>query len=78
MKNISNKELIQKTNQLRLKEKEVLCELLVYLGEIDKRKLYRDEGYSSFYAYVESLGYSKGATYRRVEVSRFLKQTLNY
>lgn len=72
---LTNKELVAETKQLRAKEKEILYALLLHLGEIDARKLYRDEGYSSFFAYLEvGLGYSKASAYRRVEAARFLKK----
>lgn len=71
---LSDRELIQETGRLRAREKEALYGLLLHLDEIDKRKLYRDEGYSSLFTYLtEGLGYSEASAYRRVEGARFLK-----
>jgi len=72
---LSDEKLVNRTKNLRAKEKELLNGLLLYLGELDQRKLYRDEGYNSFFAYLEAgLGYSKASAYRRVEAARFLKK----
>ena len=72
---LSDKELVSNTMVLLGKEKEILHKLLLLFGEIDKRKLYRDEGYSSLFVYLrDGLGYSKAAAYRRFEAARFLRK----
>ena len=61
---LSDKALITETLGLRGKEKEILHQLLILFGEIDSRKLYRDEGYPSLFVYLhEGLGYSKSGAY---------------
>ena len=73
--NLSDKELVTRVETLRAKEKRLLHELLLHFGEVDSRKLYRDEGYSSMYAYLrDGLGYSEGGAYRRISVARLLKR----
>ena len=75
MQDLSDKELIETTTTLRGKEKELLFELLLHIGEIDGRGLYRDEGYPSLFVYLNTgLGYSKAASYRRVQVARLLRR----
>lgn len=72
---LSNEQLVGKTKQLRSNEKEVLYSLLLHLGEVDERGLYREEGFSSFFTYLEvGLGYSKASAYRRQEGARFLRK----
>ena len=74
VKDLSDRELVGNTEALRKREKEILFELLLHLGEIDERKLYREEGYSSFFCYLsDGLGYSRASAYRRVQAARFLK-----
>lgn len=71
----SDSKLVSETTRLREEEKEILYSLLLHIGEIDERKLYRDEGYSSLFTYLNlELGYSKGASYRRIEAARLLRK----
>ena len=72
---LSDRELVRETESLRAKEKRLLHKLLGHFGEVDSRKLYRDEGYSSMYAYLrDALGYSEGGAYRRIAVARLVKR----
>lgn len=72
---LSDRELIQETHELRGKEKAILSKLLLHFGEIDERKLYRNEGYPSLFTYLtEALGYSNASAYRRVTGARFLNE----
>lgn len=67
--------LLSSTKSLRQKEQGALHELLCHFGEILFRKLFRDAGYSSMFAYLhEGLGYSKGGAYRRVLVARCMRK----
>lgn len=61
VKAMSDSELLVGAQVLRAREKEALYALLIHLGEIDQRKLYLEQGYSSLFSYLEvGLGYSKG------------------
>jgi hypothetical protein len=64
-------ELTERLYQLRVKEREHLVEFLVYLGELDRRKLYLDLAFSSCFQFcVEQLGLSRSSTFRRVVAAR--------
>jgi len=71
MNTLSNDQLVEKIKELRGEEKKVLALLLRYLHELDQRKLYRELGYPSLFAFcTEALGYSEGAAYRRIAAAR--------
>jgi len=76
MKTLSNDELIKKIKkikELRGEEKRILALLLEYLHELDNRKLYRELGYPSLFAFcTKALGYSEGAAFRRIAAARAL------
>ena len=51
------------------------AELLAYLAEIDRRKLYRPAGYSSMYRYcVGHFHFSEGAAYKRILAARLIRK----
>ena len=57
-------------------EREATAAVLELLAEIDSRKLYLKEGYSSMYSYLTTeLSYSEGAAQRRIECARALNIT---
>jgi hypothetical protein len=66
-------ELTERLYQLRVKEREQLVEFLVYLGELDRRKLYLDLAFPSCFQFcVEHLGLSRSSTFRRVVAARLV------
>ena len=74
MEILSDDQLVEKIKGLRGREQKVLALLLGYLHELDKRKLYRELGYPSLFAFcTRALGYSEGAAYRRIAAARALR-----
>src|SRR6476661_7903953 len=72
---ISNLELLEKTKALVLHERKVMREVLEHLEEIDRRKLYALEGYSSLFQYAETaLGYTPNEAYTRISSMRLMRQ----
>ena len=72
---LSKSELVAKLEVLRAKEREVLFKLLCYLGEVDRRKLYLELGYSSLFSFcTQKLGYSEGAAQRRIQACRVMRE----
>jgi 5-methylcytosine-specific restriction endonuclease McrA len=68
---LTNRALLARVDELVRRERRVQAALIANLSELDARRLYLDEGCSSFYAYcVERLGYSESAAYRRMEAAR--------
>ncbi|MBI3019053.1 MAG: hypothetical protein HYY61_04100 [Deltaproteobacteria bacterium] len=68
---LKDKELLEKFGVLVREEREVIADVIVHLSEIDRRKLYALEGYSSLFSYcVEKYHYSESAAYRRIQAAR--------
>ena len=70
-KQLSNKELLSLTKLLVQKERNIHIQVLRHLVEIDSRKLFFRQGFSSLFDYaVRELSYSEGAAYRRIKAMR--------
>ena len=60
---LSDKELLQKLIEADKKETCLTAEILLFLAETDKRKIYLQYGYSSLFSYcTEKLRYSESAS----------------
>src|SRR5258708_2503855 len=74
LKNISDDSLLDSLKNLKSNENKTIAEIVLHLYEIDSRGIYRDIGFSSLFSYChEALGYSEGATFRRIQAARCLK-----
>ena len=68
---LKDKERLKKFCVLVRQEKEATASVVSHLAEIDRRKLYAQEGYSSLFNYVtQKYHYSEGAAYRRIQAAR--------
>jgi hypothetical protein len=75
LKNLDNKTLLTEISDLVKKEKRTTLEILDYLSEIDERRLFLEEGYSSLFDFcVRFLNYSEGEALRRIQASRATKK----
>ena len=71
IKQLNNEELLSRTKLLVQKERDIHIQVLHHLAEIDSRKLYFKQGFSSLFDYaVRELGYSEGAAYRRIKAMK--------
>ncbi len=65
--------------KLRGKEREAIAELILYLAEVDSRRVYREFGFASLFSYCNGkleaggLGYSAGGAQRRVLAARAVR-----
>jgi hypothetical protein len=67
----SDEKLVYELKDLLARDCALEAELLVYIGEVDHRGLYRDEGCSSMFAYcTRMLHLAEGPAYRRIHVAR--------
>ena len=74
VKNLNNQQLLSQTKLLVQKERNIHIQVLRHLGEIDSRKLYLEQGFSSLFDYtVKELGYSEGAAYRRIKAMKLCR-----
>jgi len=71
MTELNNKDLIEALKKLKGRENQIVAELIRYLSEVDRRKLYLELGYPSLFAYCcKALKYSESAAYRRIAAAR--------
>ncbi|MCP5044785.1 MAG: hypothetical protein GY944_27460, partial [bacterium] len=72
---LSNEQLLAQLPVLRSKERRAIAEVIVYLAEVDRRKLFLREACSSLYTFcVERLGYSEDAAMKRMRVARLYRK----
>ena len=68
---LSSPDLLSATRKLVHTSRGVEVELLLHLGEIDARKLYLDQPFSSMFAFcVGEYGFSEDAAYARITLTR--------
>jgi len=71
VESLSNSDLLSATRELVHSSRCVEAELLVHLGEIDERKLYRERSFGSMFAFcVGELGFSEDSAYSRINLAR--------
>lgn len=72
---LKNHELLENFKTLVRQEKESTAAVVTYLAQIDKRKLFAQEGYSSLFNYLtQKYHYSESAAYRRIQAVRLSVQ----
>ena len=72
---LSDRELLDATERLAGDERRTTAELLALLAELDTRKLYLGEGYSSLFSYcTQRLHLSESAAYSRITAARAARQ----
>jgi hypothetical protein len=75
MSQLSDHQLKADFFQLSQKGHRLDAELLLYLGELDQRRLYREEACSSAFGFcVTRMGYSEDVAYKRVGAARLMRQ----
>jgi len=76
MKELNDKELVVALKKLKGRENQIIAELIKYLCEVDRRKLYLELGYPSLFTYCcRALKYSESAAYRRIAAARVYRDT---
>ena len=61
LQTLSDSELLLQTRSLVSRERALTTELLAHLREVERRRLYAEQGYSSLFDYVRrGLGYCEG------------------
>ncbi len=72
---LSNTELVAELKALVETERDASLKVIEHLRELDDRKLYRDLGFSSLFAYCTGeLQYSEAAAHRRITAARYSKE----
>ena len=66
-------QLTARLHELRRQERHLLVELLAYVGEVDRRRLYLELGYPSLWAFLtQHLGYASSSAGRRCIAARLM------
>lgn len=72
---LSNNELLERVKRLAEREREATTSLIAHLAELDARRLYLAEGYSSLFSYCTLvLRLSESAAFRRIEAARAIQK----
>lgn len=72
---ITDNELVKQLENLAIKEHDATVQILVCLGELDRRRAFLKLGYSSIYALcTRRLKYSEGAAHRRICSARVIRE----
>ncbi len=75
LKNISNKDLLLRTENLVQTERKIMHLVLTHISEIMERKLYADLGFDSMYTMmIKKYGYSEPSALRRIDAAKLLKK----
>lgn len=74
LKSLSDSQLLSTLQELNDKEHEATLQILLYLIEVENRRLYAEEGCSSMFTFcTDKLKYSKGAAHRRTQSARVVR-----
>ena len=71
---LDNAALLRATGQCVGKCRQALGDLLRYLGEIDARGLYREQGCNSLFGFCRYLGFSESESQKRVMAARLVRR----
>ena len=72
---LGNDELLSALSAITGREREVTCEWLAHMGEVDARRLHEDLGFSSLWAFcTKSLGLCETTAGRRIAAARVCRQ----
>lgn len=75
LKYLTDTELLKELERCVQQERQLSIKVLHHMREVDRRRLYSDQGCKSLFDYATSkLGYSAGAAYRRVQAARMLAE----
>ncbi|HEY5961837.1 MAG TPA: hypothetical protein VIV60_35000, partial [Polyangiaceae bacterium] len=75
IRRLSNHELESKLDQLNAHKHALDAELILYLSELERRRLYREHACASLFEFcVTRLGCSEDTAYKRVGAARLLQQ----
>jgi hypothetical protein len=74
MQSIKNAELLSQFKTLVASERKITAQVLKYIAEIDRRRLYLELAFGSLFDFLtKGNGYSNGAAMRRIQAARLLR-----
>ena len=71
---LSNSCLVETLKGLVGEERKILAQILEYLREVERRKIFLEIGYPSLFEFcIRELGYSEGSAQRRISAMRLIR-----
>lgn len=78
LKILTNLILDQKLQELVACEREILSEIIIYIREVDGRKMFLSFGFPSLFDYLtKRMGYSNASAQRRIDAARLVQDVPN-
>jgi len=75
LSSLSDSALVAGLERLRGKERKIQLDILLYISELEKRKLYLPRGFNSLFEFcTKHLGYSRAGAYRRIQASKCIER----
>ncbi|MBX2986514.1 MAG: HNH endonuclease [Bdellovibrionaceae bacterium] len=75
VQSLSDHDVLSRISHLAREERRITKEILEHLNEVESRRLFAEEGFSSLFEWmVKKLGYSNAAAYRRIQAARLLRE----
>lgn len=75
LSHLSDRELLAGLPEARAAERTAVAQMIAYLAEVDRRRLYLAEACSSLFSFcVERLGYSENEAQKRIQVARLYQR----
>jgi 5-methylcytosine-specific restriction endonuclease McrA len=75
LRNLSNNDLLNRLNNLVKQERDLTCEILLHIIEVENRGIHRGLGFSSMFVYcTDGLGYSESSAQRRICAARAIRK----
>ncbi len=75
LRQLSDKNLLQNTKNLVVRERELFTEIIHHLQEIQRRRLFSDLGYRSLWDYcMKALGYSESQVKRTTDAMKLIQE----
>ena len=75
LRKIKDDELLKNLDLLVFRHAQSTAQIIAHLAEIDRRRLYAREGYSSLFDYcVKKFNFSEGETFRRIQAARLSRK----
>jgi 5-methylcytosine-specific restriction endonuclease McrA len=72
---LSDHQLLERVRQLAARERTATAQLVAHLAEVDSRRLFLGQGYSSMFTYcTQALRLSEHAAYSRIEAARLVRR----
>lgn len=72
---LSDERLTSELEDIAVEKRVVDARLLLYLSELDRRRLYRERGFPSLFEFcVSHLGFSEDVAYKRVSAARTIRE----